>query len=88
MLAELAQAKKLPLAQRLPTEPLVVRPLEKVGRYGGTLRTLADPNSSGPFGVMLLGVGCYETLLRLGQDYVTIEPNILRAWDVSQDGQS
>jgi peptide/nickel transport system substrate-binding protein len=89
LLAELAQAKKLPpIAQRLPTEPLVVRPLEKIGRYGGMLRTLADPNSSGAFGVMLLGMACYETLLRLSQDYVTIEPNILRAWEVSRDGQS
>lgn len=40
MLADLVKAGKLPpVEQRLPKEPLVVKPLEKTGKYGGLLRT-------------------------------------------------
>src|SRR5690348_15741199 len=39
MLAELVKAGKLPpVAQRVPDEPLVIKPLQQVGRYGGTWR--------------------------------------------------
>ena len=39
MLAELVKAGKLPpVEQRLPKDPLVVKPVEKIGKYGGTLR--------------------------------------------------
>ena len=39
MLAEMVQAGRLPpVEQRVPEEPLVVKPLEGIGRYGGTLR--------------------------------------------------
>ena len=54
MLASLVTAGKLPpVAQRLPANPLVVKPLETVGKYGGNWRTgsegrpgycLADPH--------------------------------------------
>ena len=38
-LAELVKQGKLPpVAQRLPSEPLVLKPLEAVGKYGGTWR--------------------------------------------------
>ncbi len=38
-LAELVKAGKLPpVEQRLPSEPLVLKPLHEVGRYGGTWR--------------------------------------------------
>jgi peptide/nickel transport system substrate-binding protein len=36
-LAELVKAKKLPpVAQRIPQEPLVLKPMNEVGKYGGT----------------------------------------------------
>src|SRR3954451_12689525 len=39
MLAELVKAGKLPpVKDRLPAEPLVVKPLNEVGKYGGTWR--------------------------------------------------
>lgn len=39
MLADLVQQGKLPpVEQRVPQEPLVVKPLEGIGKYGGTLR--------------------------------------------------
>ncbi len=46
-LAELVKQGKLPpVDQRLPKEPLVVAPIEKIGRYGGELwAPAAEPNS-------------------------------------------
>ena len=39
MLDELVQAGTLPpVEQRVPEEPLVIKPLEEIGKYGGTLR--------------------------------------------------
>src|SRR6266403_631017 len=39
MLAELVKAGKLPpVKDRLPAEPLVVKPLKEIGKYGGTWR--------------------------------------------------
>ena len=39
LLAELVKAGKLPpVAQRLPSEPMVIQPLDGIGRYGGTWR--------------------------------------------------
>ena len=39
MLAKLVQEGKLPpVAERLPENPLVVTPIERIGKYGGTWR--------------------------------------------------
>ena len=39
MLAELVKAGKLPpVEQRVPEEPLVIKPLHEIGKYGGTWR--------------------------------------------------
>ena len=38
MLADLVKAGKLPpVEQRVPDEPLVIKPLQATGKYGGTL---------------------------------------------------
>ncbi len=48
MLGELVKADKLPpVEQRLPKEPMVIKPLDEVGRYRGVLRTFALAPSSG-----------------------------------------
>ena len=39
MLAELVKAGKLPpVEQRVPEEPLVIKPMREIGKYGGTWR--------------------------------------------------
>jgi peptide/nickel transport system substrate-binding protein len=49
MLAELVKAGKLPaVEQRLPKEPLVVKTIEKVGKYGGTIRKGSVGSGIGP----------------------------------------
>ena len=41
MLAELVQQGELPpVGERLPDEPLVLRPIDEIGHYGGTIRAL------------------------------------------------
>src|SRR5579859_4272037 len=43
MLARLVRAGKLPpLAQRLPSDPLAIKPLEQPGLYGGTWHMMVD----------------------------------------------
>ncbi len=82
-LAEMVANGELPpVAERLPADPVVVEPLESVGEYGGTLRTVMVSNrafqirsSYGP-----------EGLLRVGRDHQTIEPNLVRDWEWSDDG--
>lgn len=73
-----------PVVERLPAEPIVIEPLERVGEYGGTLRTVMVLNrtfqvrsSYGP-----------EGLLRVGRDHQTVEPNLAKAWEWSDDGRT
>ena len=47
MLTEMVKAGTLPpLNDRLPDQPLVVKPVAEIGRYGGTLTTFAVGNSA------------------------------------------
>ncbi len=71
-----------PVEERLPSEPMVIEPLDSIGEYGGTLRTVMIQNLSfqvrasyGPDG-----------LLRIGRDHQTVEPNLAEGWEWSDDG--
>jgi peptide/nickel transport system substrate-binding protein len=82
-LAEAARAGRLPpLAQRIPSSPLVVRPHERVGRYGGTLRRglrgSADHNG------ILRMVG-NQGLVRWNLEFTDVLPNVAERWTVSAD---
>ena len=84
-LAELVKQGKLPpVAQRIPDEPLVLKPLEAVGKYGGTWRR------------GFLGPGDWENGNRLNAsdkllfwDYTgtKIVPSAPRSWEQSADGK-
>jgi len=84
MLATLVKEGKLPpVEQRLPEEPMVVRPCERIGVYGGQLRVLSG-----------LAERLVETqymlcapLLRFAADGKTIVPNVARRWEMSEDGK-
>ena len=80
-LAKLAADGKLPkLADRLPEKPLVVQPLEKIGRYGGTLRRglrgSADHNG------ILRMVG-NQGLVRWNLAFTEVLPGVAERWDVN-----
>ncbi len=82
MLAELVKQGKLPkVSERLPEEPLVISPLEAIGRYGGDL-TVA---SLGPKQGWDAYPARVQGLLKLAPDLQTIVPNIAMAFDMSAD---
>jgi peptide/nickel transport system substrate-binding protein len=81
-LAELATGGKVPkLSERLPASPLVVQ-VEKVGKYGGTLRRglrgSADHNG------ILRMVG-NQGLVRWNLAFTEVMPNVAEKWDVNSD---
>src|SRR5262245_30134391 len=84
-LAELVKAGKLPPVQeRIGQDPLVVKPLREIGKYGGTWRR----GFAGPFDTSN-GHRAAQNDKLLYWDYTgtKIVPNIARAWGVSPDGK-
>jgi peptide/nickel transport system substrate-binding protein len=85
-LAELVKAGKLPpVEQRVPSEPLVVKPVHEIGKYGGTWRRA------------FAGTADYENGDRIVStdklvfwDYTGTKPmpSVARAWKVSDDGKT
>jgi peptide/nickel transport system substrate-binding protein len=80
-LAQMVAAGRLPpLAQRLPTSPMIVTPHETAGRYGGTLRRglrgSADHNG------ILRMVG-NQGLVRWNLEFTQVLPNVAERWDVN-----
>lgn len=84
MLAELVAAGELPpLEERLPSEPLVVEPVESIGQYGGTwrraFRGIADFHA---FGRMV-----YEPMLRWPRNPSDpVQPGLAKEWIWNEDG--
>ena len=81
-LAALVKDGKLPaLADRLPSNPDVVKPLDKVGSYGGSLRRglrgSADHN-----GILRL-VG-NQSLVRWNLAFTEVVPNIAEKWTINE----
>ncbi|MBP2561382.1 peptide/nickel transport system substrate-binding protein [Neorhizobium galegae] len=82
-LAALVKDGKLPpLAERLPKNPMVVKPWEKIGTYGGTLRR-GLRGSSDHNGILRM-VG-NQGLVRWNMDFTETLPNLAERWDVNAD---
>jgi peptide/nickel transport system substrate-binding protein len=84
-LAELVKAGKLPSVQeRIGQDPLVVKPLREIGKYGGTWRR----GFTGPFDTSN-GHRAAQNDKLLFWDYTgtKLVPNIARGWEVSADGK-
>ncbi|GAB3437333.1 ABC transporter substrate-binding protein [Flindersiella endophytica] len=83
-LAERVKAGKLPLlADRLPKKPMVVRPVQESGAYGGTLRlggadehhsAIADPARSG--------------IVEWNIDCTAPQPGLAEKWELEDDGRT
>jgi peptide/nickel transport system substrate-binding protein len=84
-LAELVKAGKLPpVEERIGQDPLVVKPLREIGRYGGTWRR----GFTGPFDYSNGNrVAQNDKLLFFDYTGTKIVPNIARGWEVSPDGR-
>lgn len=83
MLTALVESGDLPkLADRLPTEPLIVQPHKELGRYGGTWRAALIGTT--PFW-LIRSLG-YENLMRWDPEFETIEPNVAKEVSVNDNG--
>lgn len=86
-LTELVQGRKLPpVAERIGSDPLVVKPVHEIGRYGGTWRRgFTGPGdvwngwrtASGP-----------DNLLFWDYTGQNVVPNIAKSWEFSPDGKT
>jgi peptide/nickel transport system substrate-binding protein len=84
MLAELVKAGKLPpVEQRLPANPIVVKPLESVGKYGGEWRSGTIERNGND---LYRNIG-YEQLMRYAPGYDSVMPNVAEAVKASDDGK-
>jgi peptide/nickel transport system substrate-binding protein len=71
-----------PVAQRLPVEPLVVVSYETIGQYGGQLDALSNATEAGTSDFLSVR---HVNLVRYGDDFVTIEPNVAKSWEWNDD---
>ncbi|MEQ7011398.1 ABC transporter substrate-binding protein, partial [Actinopolymorpha sp. B17G11] len=87
MLAELVKQGKLPeLSKRLPPDPVVVQPLDRLGTYGGQWRltTQASGYGTGATQYQLCG---YENLVRWDPTFKKIIGNVADSWEIGADGK-
>jgi len=85
MLKELVEKGELPpVDERLPENPLVVQPVESVGKYGGTWRrAFLGIKDFHAFGRIV-----YEPVLRWPRDPKDpVQPGLAESWDWSEDGK-
>ncbi|WP_114285153.1 ABC transporter substrate-binding protein [Candidatus Halocynthiibacter alkanivorans] len=71
-----------PLADRLPSEPLVVAPYDAIGTYGGTLDVLSNATEAGTSDFLSVR---HVNLVRFSDDLQTIVPNVAKGWEWNED---
>jgi len=83
MLSAMVAAGEIPpIEERLPEEPMVMVPLEKIGQYGGKLRGAAlSPTTGGAESWTCRA----QPLLMVSPDLHGVSPNVAKDWDFSED---
>ncbi len=71
-----------PLAERLPSEPLVVVPYDAIGTYGGTLDALSNATEAGTSDFLSIR---HVNFVRYADDLQTIVPNVAKGWEWNED---
>jgi len=72
-----------PIEQRLPEEPLVVEPIEEIGKYGGTLKQ-CHLGAGDATGWWRIG---HEPLIYWDKDRLEFHANVAKSWEVSEDAK-
>ena len=86
MLAELVKAGKLPpVEQRIPAEPLVWKPLNEIGKYGGTWRRAFTGPGDGENGNRIQSS---DKPLHWSADGSKIVPCVAKGYELSDDGKT
>lgn len=88
MLAALVEEGKLePVDKRLPPEPMVVEPADRIGTYGGEWKLLGSLTDAGDGGAQGRRITAgYENLVRWDLTFDKIIPNVAEEWHASEDG--
>ncbi len=85
MLAAQVQAGELPpVHERLPPEPVVVDPVDSIGKYGGTWRMLTVHWDA----MQMHGAMGYEPLVRWDRSGRKVVPGLAKRWDVLDGGRT
>ncbi|MAS33902.1 MAG: ABC transporter substrate-binding protein [Anaerolineaceae bacterium] len=71
------------LSERLPAEPLVVEPADRIGVYGGTWHMGLRGGNDGALLVRTIG---NEGLVRWNLDWTGVVPNVAASYEVNEDG--
>jgi len=86
MLADLVKAGKLPpVAQRIPAEPMVWKPLNEIGKYGGTWRRAFTGPGDGENGNRIQS---QDKPLSWSADGEKIVPCVAKGYELSEDGKA
>ncbi|HWU37526.1 MAG TPA: twin-arginine translocation signal domain-containing protein, partial [Candidatus Acidoferrum sp.] len=86
MLVELVRAGRLPpVEKRLPVEPMVVKPVHAIGRYGGTWRRGFTGPADGENGNRIVST---DKILFWDYTGTKIMPCVARDWRLSDDGKT
>jgi peptide/nickel transport system substrate-binding protein len=84
-LAALVKDGKLPpVNERLPKEPLVMQPLEKIGKYGGTIRMAVFNNNP----ETMNRPSSMDKLIFWDATGNKLVPSLAKSWEVSADGKT
>ncbi|GAI10451.1 unnamed protein product, partial [marine sediment metagenome] len=82
---EVAAGELPSVEKRLPEEPLVLKPVEEIGQYGGKWRwPRIKPNELGAF----LDYYAMERLVRYSPDFKKVFPNVAKDFKWSEDGKT
>ena len=85
MLAQrVADGSLPPVAQRLPKTPLVIPPVERIGKYGGTWRRAF----TGPVDKQNADRLQHDHVIYYDLDGFTVVPHIAESWEVLEDGKA
>jgi peptide/nickel transport system substrate-binding protein len=86
MLAELVKQGKLPaVTERIPKEPLVIKPVHEIGRYGGTWRRGFTGPGDSENGNRIVSA---DKLLFWEYTGTQHRPSVARQWLLADDGKS
>lgn len=81
--SEVAAGRLPPVAERLPKEPLVITPVERVGKYGGVWRS----GLRGGNDIWLVRSVGYEPLVAWNREWTDVTPHLAVSWTVSPDAR-
>jgi len=86
MLAALVKAGQLPpVEQRLPQEPMVLKPLHEIGKYGGTMRRAFTGPADGE---NVNRVMATDKLLFVDYTGIKIVPSVAKDWKLEDGGKT